>query len=167
MDKESNFKRIFCVGPIGVAITFFVWCAAVQIETALGLPTMKIHPTFKTILLTVFLVDAAYLIVGSSRSLPVKERGRTLITKGPFKYIRHPLYSAIIYSATGALALWRQSWVLLVSVLPIAFLWSWLVGKEERYMLELFGEKYKNYQTKTGQFLPSWKTIKHEAEEIE
>ncbi|MDP7330574.1 MAG: isoprenylcysteine carboxylmethyltransferase family protein [Candidatus Marinimicrobia bacterium] len=162
MDKESNFKRIFCVGPIGAVITFFVWLATVQIETALDLPTMKIHPTFKTILLIMFLVEAVYLIVGSNRSLPVKKRGRTLITEGPFKYIRHPLYSGFIYSATGALALWKQSWALLISVLPIAFIWSWLVEKEERYLLELFGEKYKLYQSKTGQFLPSWKAQKKE-----
>ena len=125
---------------------------------------MYINPTFRTILMVILAIDALYLLFGSALSLPIKERGKTLVTTGPYKYIRHPLYSAFIYSMTGLLALWFESWFLLFSVVVLALIWSLLVQKEEQYMLDKFGKTYRDYIEKTGQFLPSWKTLKKETE---
>ena len=125
---------------------------------------MNINPTFRTILMVILAIDALYLLFGSVLSLPIKERGKTLVTTGPYKYIRHPLYSAFIYSMTGLLALWFESWFLLFSVVVLALIWSLLVQKEEQYMLDKFGKTYRDYIEKTGQFLPSWKTLKKETE---
>jgi len=125
---------------------------------------MNINPNFRTILMVILAIDALYLLFGSVLSLPIKERGKTLVTTGPYKYIRHPLYSAFIYSMTGLLALWFESWFLLFSVVVLALIWSLLVQKEEQYMLDKFGKTYRDYIEKTGQFLPSWKTLKKETE---
>ena len=114
--------------------------------------------------MAILAIDALYLLFGSVLSLPIQERGKTLSTTGPYKYIRHPLYSAIIYSITGLLALWFESWLLLFSVVVLTLIWSFLVQKEEQYMLDKFGKTYKDYIEKTGQFLPSWKALKKETE---
>ena len=114
--------------------------------------------------MVILAIDALYLLFGSVLSLPIQERGKTLVTTGPYKYIRHPLYSAFIYSMTGLLALWFESWFLLFSVVVLALIWSLLVQKEEQYMLDKFGKTYRDYIEKTGQFLPSWKTLKKETE---
>ena len=164
MKTSPELKRIFCVGPLGCLMTLIHWLGTGVLEKMISFPKMNINPTFRTILMVILAIDALYLLFGSVLSLPIKERGKTLVTTGPYKYIRHPLYSAFIYSMTGLLALWFESWFLLFSVVVLALIWSLLVQKEEQYMLDKFGKTYRDYIEKTGQFLPSWKTLKKETE---
>jgi protein-S-isoprenylcysteine O-methyltransferase Ste14 len=161
---SPDLKRIFCVGPLGCLMTLILWLGTGALEKIISFPKMNINPTFRTILMVILAIDALYLLFGGVLSLPIKERGKTLVTTGPYKYIRHPLYSAFIYSMTGLLALWFESWFLLFSVVVLALIWSLLVQKEEQYMLDKFGKTYRDYIEKTGQFLPSWKTLKKETE---
>ena len=164
MKTSPDLKRIFCVGPLGCLMTLILWLGTGALEKIISFPKMNINPTFRTILMVILAIDALYLLFGGVLSLPIKERGKTLVTTGPYKYIRHPLYSAFIYSMTGLLALWFESWFLLFSVVVLALIWSLLVQKEEQYMLDKFGKTYRDYIEKTGQFLPSWKTLKKETE---
>ena len=164
MKTSPDLKRIFCVGPLGCLMTLILWLGTGALEKIISFPKMYINPTFRTILMVMLAIDALYLLFGSVLSLPIQERGKTLVTTGPYKYIRHPLYSAFIYSMTGLLALWFESWFLLFSVVVLALIWSLLVQKEEQYMLDKFGKTYRDYIEKTGQFLPSWKTLKKETE---
>ena len=164
MKTSPELKRIFCVGPLGCLITLILWLGTGALEKMISFPKMNINPTFRTILMVILAIDTLYLLFGSVLSLPIKERGKTMVTTGPYKYIRHPLYSAFIYSMTGLLALWFESWFLLFSVVVLALIWSLLVQKEEQYMLDKFGKTYRDYIEKTGQFLPSWKALKKEAE---
>jgi len=147
-------------------MTLILWLGTGALEKIISFPKMNINPTFRTILMVILAIDALYLLFGGVLSLPIpiQERGKTLVTTGPYKYIRHPLYSAFIYSMTGLLALWFESWFLLFSVVVLALIWSLLVQKEEQYMLDKFGKTYRDYIEKTGQFLPSWKALKKETE---
>jgi len=87
-------------------------------------------------------------------ALPVGERGKKLVTSGPYRLMRHPLYAAFIWSGTGAAAVWLQSWLLIFSVIPIHIFWVWHIRNEELFMLEQFGAEYKVYMETTGQFFP-------------
>ncbi|MFH1851278.1 MAG: isoprenylcysteine carboxylmethyltransferase family protein [Candidatus Neomarinimicrobiota bacterium] len=151
--------RIIGAGPIGLAANICLWTVFFFLEKALRVPPITIHPALRLILLVLFITDAAYLI-GYGLYLQRKNRSeKKLLTHGPYLFVRHPLYSALIYSATGILALWLYSWGLIVAVVPIAVAWSWLVRKEEYYLLDTYGEKYRRYCETTGQFLPSFKNI--------
>jgi len=162
--KASELKRLFGIGPAGVLFTLVLWYGVYIVERTFSLPGMNINQIFRIALAIVFTIDAIYLFVGSFYYLNPQERGKKLITEGPYKYIRHPIYSAIIYSFTGLISLWFKSWFLLLTVVPISLMWSRLVQTEEQYMLEKFGVKYREYMEKTGQFLPSWKALKEDAE---
>jgi len=145
---QPELYRIFCVGPLGMVLTFFCWSAAFALEKTINVPKMIINPTFSLSLMIMFFVDAVYLSFGSLYYLKPKDRGKELRMTGPFKYIRHPLYSAMIYSSSALLALWFQSWFILLSVVPVSLLWSYLVEKEEKYMLDRFGKNYEDYSEK-------------------
>ncbi|MFQ6677720.1 MAG: methyltransferase family protein [Fidelibacterota bacterium] len=135
-----------------------------KLENQVSFPKMNINPMFRILLAVMFTIDGVYLLIGSLYYLNPLQRGETMVTTGPYKYIRHPLYSSLIYSFTALIALWFKSWFLLFSVVPVSLIWSRLVQKEEKYMLNKFGKKYRDYMDKTGQFLPSWRTLKEEAE---
>lgn len=160
----KTYKRIFGVGPVGLVITLLFWAVFYFLERALGVPSMKINDTVRFLLLIVLGVDAAYLFIGGTITLIRNYWGKRLITSGPYQFIRHPLYGALIYSGTGCLALWFYSWGLLISVIPITIFWSWIVTKEEQYVLDRFGEDYNKYIKQTGQFFPLYTSFKKDSD---
>lgn len=160
MTKRSRTaRRLPGVAPLGIVVTVLLWLLLLYGEQRLGLPALRIHPLLRFVLLMVFVVDVAYLVIGGGAALWKQRRAETLVTSGPFLFVRHPLYSALIYSATGILALWRLSWLLLPAVIPLTLFWSWLVRREEQVLLEKFGEQYRVYMETTGQFLPAFKSL--------
>lgn len=76
-----------------------------------------------------------------------------LVTSGPYARVRHPLYSAM-FAFGIAFAVLTANWVFVVfAALVIAGLFL-RVPKEEKMMLEQFGDQYRNYMKQTGRFFP-------------
>ena len=73
------------------------------------------------------------------------------ITKGAYRYSRHPLYTALvlIYLSVGIAS---ASWIFLVVAIMWGVLLNISVADEERYCLEKYGEAYREYINKT----PRW-----------
>jgi len=85
---------------------------------------------------------------------PIKDE-YVLATGGPYKYIRHPMYTNkiviyfFIFAATG-------SWLIFIGLfgfLPVVY----QAKQEEALMRETFGKVYEDYISKTGRFLPKIK----------
>ena len=77
----------------------------------------------------------------------------TLVTTGPYAYVRHPLYSGMMGWA-ASVSLLTANWIFLaVCALSVAGL-LWRVPKEEQMMIEAFGDEYKAYMQRTGRFFP-------------
>lgn len=76
-----------------------------------------------------------------------------LVTEGPYRYVRHPLYTALFLGYLGTqLAL--QSWTL-VAWFPVFIASYVLFAREEENVMEQgFGEAYRIYRRQTGMFLP-------------
>jgi protein-S-isoprenylcysteine O-methyltransferase Ste14 len=97
----------------------------------------------------------AQAAMGASWRIGVDEGERTaLVTGGPFRLVRNPIYAAMI-PAVGGLALVAPSvvaiagWVLLVVALELQ---TRLV--EEPHLLRVHGEAYARYAGEVGRFLP-------------
>ena len=117
---------------------------------------MSISPLFRNILIVLFTIDASILIVWSLMVLPISDRGKKLISKGPYQYVRHPLYAAFIWSGTGIISMIYKSWLLLIFIIPIHIFWVWHIQKEEKFLLDQFGSEYEQYMMKTPQFFPKY-----------
>lgn len=79
--------------------------------------------------------------------------GHHLITIGPYARIRHPLYAGM-FGWCLALSLLTANWIfVVVCILSILGL-LWRVPKEERMMIEAFGDEYRDYIERTGRFFP-------------
>ena len=134
--------------------TVIIWIGAKGVGEMIHLPALPVGETLRAVLVALFLIDSTVTIVWSLVALPPKERGVRMVTSGPFKLVRHPLYSAFIWSGTGAVALWLKSWSVLFAVVPISFFWAWHIRNEEAFMVEKFGDEYRDYINGTGQFFP-------------
>lgn len=78
-----------------------------------------------------------------------------LVTEGPYRYIRHPLYTALFLGYLGTV-LALQSWTL-VAWFPVFVAAYLLFAKEEEKVMERgFGEAYRAYRLQAGMFLPKW-----------
>ena len=81
-------------------------------------------------------------------------KGHEIIKHGVYRYIRHPMYSAIwLFSIAQGLLLenWLAGWSV---VLAIAFLYFLRTPKEEEMMIDHFGSAYKDYMAATGRLFP-------------
>lgn len=85
---------------------------------------------------------------------PRMMKDQTLITSGPYQFIRHPIYSAFLLIMGPTLFI-SANWLIGFSwigmtVLEIAS----RIGFEESLMLEYFGDRYREYMKRTGRLLP-------------
>lgn len=86
-------------------------------------------------------------------TLHVRE-GHTLVTTGPYRWVRHPMYTLIFVFGIGLLLLtanWLVGGPMLVASALIIFQ---RLSKEEALMIEQFGDEYRRYMQRTGRFLP-------------
>lgn len=77
----------------------------------------------------------------------------TLVTHGPYHWIRHPLYTTAAVFFTG-LSLLAATWFFLVWFFPAMVLLIVRTRIEEGKLVERFGEAYTHYMERTGRFLP-------------
>ena len=81
------------------------------------------------------------------------EKTSVLIETGIFKYIRHPLYSSLIFLTWGILLKNPDFHLLLVSFISTAFLY--LTARcDEKECIEYFGNDYLEYMKRTKMFIP-------------
>ncbi len=81
------------------------------------------------------------------------ENTANLVKDGVYKYIRHPMYSSLLFLSLGAMFKNISIFTILLEILILLFLF--LTAKfEEKENLEFFGEAYKEYMTETKMFIP-------------
>ena len=78
---------------------------------------------------------------------------QTLVTTGPYKYVRHPIYTSMILMFIGTILYYGSLFVsIFFIILAITFILR--TREEEEIMLKLFGEKYAEYMKRTKRLLP-------------
>jgi protein-S-isoprenylcysteine O-methyltransferase Ste14 len=77
----------------------------------------------------------------------------TLVTTGPYRWIRHPMYSAALLLIIAAALLTANAVVAFGGIAMFALLAA-RSRLEERRLVEKFGAAYRDYQQRTGRFLP-------------
>jgi protein-S-isoprenylcysteine O-methyltransferase Ste14 len=83
----------------------------------------------------------------------VTKREHTLVTTGPYRWIRHPFYSSVAL-AVIANSLTAANWFIFISGGLVVMLLVIRSGREEENLIARFGDRYRNYMRRTGRFLP-------------
>ncbi|MBN2274600.1 MAG: isoprenylcysteine carboxylmethyltransferase family protein [Bacteroidales bacterium] len=86
-------------------------------------------------------------------SLHAFEKTRDLVETGIFRYIRHPLYSSLLFLTWGILFKHVTFPLFVVALLSTGFLFTTALI-EERENITYFGEKYSEYMGRTKMFVP-------------
>jgi protein-S-isoprenylcysteine O-methyltransferase Ste14 len=87
-----------------------------------------------------------------SSSVTIKQ-GHTLVRRGPYTIVRHPIYTGLLLATLGvAIIVGEYRGLFGVGVLFLAY---WLKSsREERFMLEQFDGEYRQYQGQVKALIP-------------
>jgi protein-S-isoprenylcysteine O-methyltransferase Ste14 len=81
------------------------------------------------------------------------DRSVTLVTRGPFRLSRNPMYIGLTLAYIGEAGLLRQVWPLLLLPIVILYVDRAVIPLEERRLHETFGDTYGRYQTRVSRWL--------------
>ena len=77
-----------------------------------------------------------------------------LLIAGPFAFVRHPLYAALILTLPPLLIIWFADLFFLVPWILITLVSHPIVAREERRLVTLFGEAYLAYRRTVPALIP-------------
>jgi len=85
----------------------------------------------------------------------VTREQHTLVTTGPYRWIRHPLYTFATINFMGVILV-AANWFMLITAMVALWALHMRTPLEEQRLLEAFGEEYRIYMGRTGRYLPKW-----------
>lgn len=95
----------------------------------------------------------ARLHIGRNWGTPMTQKeDPELVTSGPYRLVRHPIYSGILVAGVGTAVGLSWFWLAGVGLAAIYFLYSATV--EERFMAEQFPDDYPAYKRSTKMLVP-------------
>ena len=156
--RQEGLFILLTLRPIGLA----GWCGLL---TFVASPALMV---WSSVPLPVWLrwtgvgigISAGALLIWTFRSLGtnitdtvVTRRQHTLVTTGPYQFVRHPFYVATAL-AVPANALATANWfIALMGGLAVALL-VLRTTIEEAHLVNRFGDDYARYMKQTGRFFP-------------
>jgi protein-S-isoprenylcysteine O-methyltransferase Ste14 len=95
----------------------------------------------------------ARLYIGRNWGMPMTRREHPeLVTTGPYRYVRHPIYSGIILALAGTAVATFLLGLAAVAVLLVVF--SFAATREERFLTGEFPDSYPAYKASTKMLIP-------------
>ncbi len=91
--------------------------------------------------------------IGPSWGLPMSQQDEPeLVTSGPYRWVRHPIYSGILLAGVGSAAALGWRWLVAVGLAGVYFVYSAVM--EERYLSAELPDSYPSYKHGTKMLVP-------------
>lgn len=142
----------------GSRVVFIVIVILLVRSRLLGDARLNADPWLEAIGLVVFFLGLAVAIwarvnLGGNWGMPMTEKtDPDLITTGPYRRVRHPIYSGIILAMLGTAIAVSWYWLAAAVLIGAYFVFSALT--EERFMKTRFPDAYPRYKESTKMLVP-------------
>lgn len=147
-----NINLILAVAAIGIILVPFIWV----FSDVLSFAEVELSDSIRLIGILLY-VSMILLMYWQMKTLDVNistvRDDRYLVTEGPYRYIRHPLY-AIFIGITVAMTLIASNWVFGVFVPIVLFAMLLRVRYEENILKNEYGQTYLDYMERTKKLIP-------------
>jgi protein-S-isoprenylcysteine O-methyltransferase Ste14 len=101
------------------------------------------------------LVLRSRMELGPAWSLaPIAHEAVGLVTTGPYRRVRHPIYLGLSMLALGQAVAFASLPAILILLAGIIPTFVWRATAEEKVLTAVFGERYSRYQTQTKMIIP-------------
>ncbi|MDQ3776141.1 MAG: isoprenylcysteine carboxylmethyltransferase family protein [Pseudomonadota bacterium] len=77
----------------------------------------------------------------------------TLVTAGPYRYSRNPMYIALTLAYLGAAVVVNTVWPVMLLPGLLLVMQRGVISREERYLERRFGDEYRHYQARVRRWL--------------
>jgi protein-S-isoprenylcysteine O-methyltransferase Ste14 len=95
----------------------------------------------------------ARIHMGRNWGSPMSQKNEPeLVTSGPYRRVRHPIYSGILVAGIGTAVALSWTWLIAVALAAVYFIYSAIV--EERNLTEQFPDTYPAYKHTTKMLVP-------------
>ncbi len=95
----------------------------------------------------------ARIYIGRNWGTPMSRKLEPeLVDSGPYRYVRHPIYTGILLAGVGTAVALNWAWLVIVALTGAYFVYSAIV--EERNLTEQLPDVYPAYQRSTRMLLP-------------
>ena len=105
----------------------------------------------------VFWVWALHHLGKNLTDTVVTRRQHSLVTSGPYRWVRHPFYVGLVLMLFGV-SVATANW--LITGLAALLWFGFLLPRtriEERKLIERFGDDYREYMRRVGRFVPRFR----------
>ena len=82
---------------------------------------------------------------------------KALTVTGPYMFVRNPMYIGRYFLILGILMMTGSLWLMIIATVIYYFYMVNRVNREEKILLELFGEDYERFRMDIPQYLPAFK----------
>ena len=83
----------------------------------------------------------------------VTRRDAKFVDHGPYRFVRNPMYMGVL-AAGLSLGLAMGTWLVPLGASLVFTLMALRTRIEERFLIEHFGDRYREYMMRVGRFLP-------------
>lgn len=155
MQKPADHPHVFVFPPLLFGVTFLVGLLMHWIY-----PLVSLNPFYARLLGTLLLIGGGWL--GYSAEAAMRRAGTNvrpdrptlnIVSDGPFRFTRNPLYLAAIALYAGVALLCVAVWPLVLLAPLLAILHWGVVRREERYLEARFGDAYLVYKARVRRWL--------------
>ena len=95
----------------------------------------------------------ARLHIGRNWGTPMSQKDDPeLVTSGPYRLVRHPIYSGVLVAGVGTAVALSWAWLVAVALAGVYFVYS--ATFEERDLTEEFPDSYPVYRRSTKMLVP-------------
>lgn len=134
----------------------FAALAGTYLSTALialpQLPAMSVWVQVGTLLTLMGTAFAVYALISLGRSISIMAEARALVTSGPYRVVRHPLYLGEQVALIGLMLQFFSYWAVALMAFQFTFQ-IYRMRYEERLLKRTFPE-YGAYSAKTYRLIP-------------
>jgi protein-S-isoprenylcysteine O-methyltransferase Ste14 len=81
------------------------------------------------------------------------EPATTLVTDGPYRFSRNPIYLAMTLLGVGVALLANAAWALATTLAAAGVVQKGVIEREERYLQRRFGQPYADYRARVRRWL--------------
>jgi protein-S-isoprenylcysteine O-methyltransferase Ste14 len=102
-------------------------------------------------------------IAGSETRYTGAFGGSSLVTTGPFAYVRNPLYvgNILMYMGVGIMSMALFPWLVVAALCWFCIQYYLIVTREEEHLAKSFGAEYDEYRKHVRRFLPSFSSYRN------
>jgi protein-S-isoprenylcysteine O-methyltransferase Ste14 len=154
--RGKQRDRVYYYLVLGSFLLVFVYAFSSVLDFAhVGLPAPARWTGAVLAVASLALFVACHRALGRNFSGVVQlATGHVLVTHGPYRYIRHPMYASVFGTAIAFALLTANGVIALTGLGSVVFMYVARVADEERMMLQAFGDSYEEYRRRTGRLLP-------------